>query len=387
MLALPSLFIFFNKDLGISYTLLGGVLSARYIASGSSQILAGFLVDRYGAKLILICGLLLLVTASGLLAFVSSYWLILLIVVMAAVGDSVFHPADYTILNGSISGSRMGQAFSVHTFSGHLGFATAPVFITIVATQWDWRTAVLIGAGVGYVIVAVLITQWSSLNDDVISPQQKKNQDDTKREANNETMGDHARLLMSRPVLMLFAFFAMSTLASNGMHSFAIPALHALNDTSVVDAGFAVSTYMLVSSIAVLIGGRIADKIHHQERFAALAYGASIIAVLTIALLPLHYTLLVIVFGFVGFCHGVIRPARDLMVREVAPEGSTGKVFGFIFTGQNVGGAIAPIILGTVMDTLPPQWIFITTVCFMALCILTILSPRGPMTNRTSSAE
>lgn len=381
MLALPSLFFFFNRDLGISYTLLGVALTMRYVSTGSAQIVSGFLVDRYGATRILIAGMLLMVTAMGALAFVSSFWAILALVILAGLGDAVFHPADYAILNGSVSKGRMGRAFSVHTFSGHLGFAAAPAFITYVADSWDWQTAVLASAIVGYVVAFFIILLRANLTDDVDVARRKKEAED----ATGETMGDHARLLSSRPVLLLFAFFAMASLSSNGLHSFSIPALNALHETSVVDAGFAVGTYMLVSSLAVLVGGLISDHIHRQDRFAALAYLASIFAVLMIALLPLHYFLLVAAFGLAGFCHGVIRPARDLMVRDVAPKGSTGKVFGFIFTGQNVGGGIAPVILGAAMDNLPPEWIFYISIGFMAACILTIVAPRGPMTKRAAA--
>ena len=377
MLALPALMIFFHKDLGISYTLLGFALSARYVSTGVAQILSGFLVDRHGAMRILMAGLFLMVTAMGLLAFVSSYWLILLLILLAGMGDAVFHPADYAILNGSISEERMGRAFSVHTFSGHLGFAAAPAFITFVATNWDWRTAILVSAASGYVVWLLILIYRASLKDDVVAGFAKK---EKKKDEPGETLGDHTRMLMSRPVLLLFAFFAMASLGNNGLHSFSIPALNALHGTSAVDAGFAVGAYMLVSSFAVLAGGWLSDYIHRQDRFAALAYVAAIIAVLLIALLPLHYVLLVLLLGFAGFCHGVIRPARDLMVRQVVPKGSTGKVFGFVFTGQNVGGGIAPIILGTAMDNLEPQWIFYISIGFMLLCIATILAPRGPMT-------
>jgi MFS family permease len=376
MLALPTLMIFLHKDLGISYTLLGVVLSARYVSTGAAQVLSGFLVDRHGAMKILMAGLFLMVTAMTALAFANSYWMIIITVILAGIGDAVFHPADYAILNGSISEERMGRAFSIHTFSGYLGFAAAPVFITTVATYWDWRTAILISAAAGYVVWLFIIIYRTTLKDDVIrSPEKPAEEDD----APSETMGDYARLLMSRRVLLLFAFFAMSSLASSGMQSFSIPALNALHGTSEVDAGFAVGAYLLVGSFAVLAGGWISDRIQRQDTFAALAYAAAILAVLLIALLPLHYIFLVLILGFAGFCHGVIRPARDLMVRQVVPKGSTGKVFGFVFTGQNVGGGIAPIILGTAMDTLPPQWIFYISIGFMLLCIVTILAPRGPM--------
>lgn len=381
MLALPALMIFFHKEMGISYTLLGFALSLRYGSTAVAQVLVGFLVDRYGAMNILLGGLFLMVSAMALLAFADSFWMILILILFAGVGDAVFHPADYAILNGSISEARMGRAFSVHTFSGHLGFAAAPAFITLVATHWNWQTAVLSSAMVGYMIWLAIFFFRAPLKDDVIS-----GKDGKAKHLPGDRMSDYAKLLTSRPVLLLFAFFAMSSLGNSGLQSFSIPALNALHGTSEVDAGFAVGTYMLVSSFAVLAGGWISDNIHRQDRFAALCYIAAIIAVLTIAVLPLHYLLLVMMLGFAGFCHGVIRPARDLMVREVVPKGSTGKVFGFVFTGQAVAGGIAPVILGFTMDNLPPEWIFFISIGFMVMCIATILAPRGPMT-KPAAAE
>lgn len=382
ILALPALFIFLNKDLGVSFTLLGAMLSARYVVTGMAQIPAGFLVDRYGAKRVLMCGMFLMVSAFALMAFAPNYWVLLLLVVLGGIGDAVFHPADYSILNGSVSEARMGRAFSVHTFAGHLGFSAAPLAITFFSTWWNWRVALLIIAGFGFTIMAALLTQWSSLKDDILSPKKRRQKEEN---GEKEKLRDHTRLLFSRPVLVLFAFFAMSTLAGNGLSAFAIPALSALHGTSAIDAGVAVSTYMLVSSFAVLAGGFIADHIQRQDRFAALIYSLSIITVLLITFFSVHYVLLVIFFGMTGFFHGVIRPARDMMVREVTPEGSSGKVFGFIFTGQNVGGGIAPVILGFVLDHYPPQYIFFTSIFFMALCVLSILMPRGPMTKRAAS--
>jgi MFS family permease len=378
MLTLPALFIFLNRDLDISFTLLGAMLSARYVSTGMAQVPAGFLVDRYGAKPVLMIGIFIMVTAFALMAFAPNYWVLFLLVVIGGIGDAVFHPADYSILNGSVSEARMGRAFSIHTFSGHLGFAAAPVAITLMSTLWDWRTALMVVAGIGYVILILLLTQWSSLKDDSISPKRRKKEDN----AAGDKMSDHRKLLLSRPVLVLFSFFAMSTLAGNGLHSFAIPVLNALHGTSVVDAGFAVGTYMLVSSFAVLVGGVIADRITRQDHFAAGVYAVSIIAVLAISLFQLHYVLLVLFFSMAGFCHGVVRPARDMMVREVTPEGSSGKVFGFIFTGQNVGGGIAPVLLGFMLDNFPPQYVFYASIGFLVLCVITILLPRGPMTKR-----
>ncbi len=372
---LVALIIFFYEDLGLSYTLLGLIVSARTFAAGAAQIPAGFLVDRYGAKTVLIAGMLLMCTGYALVAFVSDYWLILLLCVASGIGDSVFHPANYSIMNGSVGSDRIGRAFSIHTFTGQLGYAIAPATVAYLCTLYGWRAALLIVAVGGYLCVFLLISQWSSLKDDVLDGKPRK----TKAEAaaKGESLGDHARLLTSRPVMLLFAFFALSSLAASAVTGFSIPALHALHGTSAVDAGLAVGAFMLAASAAILIGGWISDNIANQDRFAAICYVFSTVTILAVALVPLHYVGLVLVLGAAGFFQGVTRTARDMMVREVAPKGSTGKVFGVIMTGQNVGGGLAPLILGAMLDHFPPQWVYYTSVFFTALCIVVVLVPRG----------
>jgi FSR family fosmidomycin resistance protein-like MFS transporter len=141
MLVLPALFIFLNQDLGFSYTLLGGLVSARSIATGIAQVPAGFMVDRYGAKLTLIGGMLLMVAGYAFMSTASDYWVILVLIVIGGIGDLAFHPADYAILNGSVGGTRIGRAFSIHTFAGHIGFAAAPVTTAFLATLYGWQAA------------------------------------------------------------------------------------------------------------------------------------------------------------------------------------------------------------------------------------------------------
>lgn len=384
MLALPSMFIFMNADLGISFTALGAMLSLRYISTGMAQVPAGFLVDRYGAKIMLSTGMFILVAAFAAMAFAPNYWVLVALVVIGGIGDSVFHPADYAILNGSVSEGRMARAFSVHTFSGHLGFAAAPVVITFLSALWDWRVALLIVSAFGGATLIVLVTQWNSLKDDRIAPNPGSRR--KKTSGDESAFTENRKMLLSRPVLILFTFFAMSTLAGTGLHSFSIPTLNALHGTSATDAGAAVGAYMLVSSFAVLIGGIIADRIRRQDHFAALIYALSIVAVLLITFFSVHYALLVLFFAFAGFCHGVVRPARDMMVRAVTPEGASGRVFGFIFTGQNVGGAIAPVLLGFVLDRFPPEYVFYTAIFFIALCVVAVLLPGGAMSPTASRA-
>ncbi len=375
LMCLPPLFYFLNQDLGISYTALGLMVSLRSVATGVAQIPAGILVDKYGAKLLLICGLAVMVFGYAAFALVSVWWLLVACVIIGGIGDSVFHPADYAILNSSVSNERMGRAFSIHTFSGHLGFSAAPAIIPVIAALWNWRVAMLIVALFGFVIMLALISQWNTLKDDTI-PGKKKAGDAAAEAAWQPTTWLESKfgILGSAPVLALFGFFAISTLAGNGISAFGIAAMMAIHETPASLSGVPITAFMLTSAFAVLMGGFLADKLTWKpENFAATGFLFAALTILAIGLMPLPYVVLVVLFGLSGFCLGVIRPARDLMVRDIAPKGQSGKVFGFVFSGQNVGGALAPVMYGLILDHLAPQWVFYVSAAFLTLGIFTVI--------------
>lgn len=375
LMCLPPLFYFLNQDLGITYTEIGLMVSLRTMATGFAQIPAGILVDKYGAKLILTIGLALMVFGYAAFAFASAWWLLVACVVIGGIGDSVFHPADYAILNASVSNDRIARAFSIHTFSGHLGFAVAPAVIPVLASLWNWRVALLITALFGFIIIVVLITQWNALKDDAIPGKKKKGQAEAESTWQPTTwLESKFGIIASGPVLALFGFFAISTLAGNGISSFGISAMMAIHDTSEALSGVPLTAYMLTSAFAVLLGGVVSDKLKWKpELFAAVGFLFAALTILAIGLMPLPYVVLIVLFGLSGFCLGVIRPARDLMVRDLAPKGQSGKVFGFVFSGQNVGGALAPILYGLILDNFAPQWVFYISAICLALGILTVI--------------
>lgn len=375
LMCLPPLFFFLNQDLGISYTELGLMVSLRTMSTGFAQIPAGILVDKYGAKLVLTIGLALMVLGYAAFAFASLWWLLVACVVIGGIGDSVFHPADYAILNSSVSNDRIARAFSIHTFSGHLGFAVAPAVIPFLAVLWNWRVALLIAALFGFIIIVVLITQWHALKDDAIPGKKKKDQAAAERAWQPTTwLESKFGIIASGPVLALFGFFAISTLAGNGISSFGISAMMAIHHTPEALSGVPITAYMLTSAFAVLLGGVVSDKLKWKpDLFAAVGFLFAALTILAIGLMPLPYVVLIVLFGLSGFCLGVIRPARDLMVRDLAPKGQSGKVFGFVFSGQNVGGAVAPIMYGLILDNFAPQWVFYISAICLVLGILTVI--------------
>jgi len=377
---LPPLFPFLHADLGLSYTALGALLTLRGLATSVAQLPAGFVVDRFGAKLVLMAGLLLTVVSYALFAATDIYWLFVLFIILGGVGDSVFHPADYSILNASVKQERMGRAFSIHTFSGHLGFAVAPTVVVALAALWDWRIALIVVALLGFVVAGLLASQWGALKEDS-APRKKK--EEVVVDPASQSMGAPKQtwmqaklgMILNAPVLSLFAFFVISTMASSGINSFSIAALTQMHDIPEALLGLPVTAFMLSSAFAVLAGGYLADKLPiSASLFAGLGFVGAAVVILAIGVFPLPYALILVLFPIAGFFLGVIRPARDLMVRDVAPKGQSGKVFGFVFSGQSLGSSIAPILYGLILDHLEPQNIFLVSAGFLMIGVFTVLT-------------
>src|SRR6187455_225120 len=162
---LPTLFPWLMRDFGLSFTQVGAAMTVFFVVSGIGQALAGFVVDRIGGLRVLYGGVALISLGGMCYAFAQNYPMLLAAAAIAGLGNSVFHPADYTLLNRRVSPSRLGHAFSVHGLSGSLGWAAAPVFVLALAEAWGWRTAAVGASGVGFVALVLLFLKRARLGE------------------------------------------------------------------------------------------------------------------------------------------------------------------------------------------------------------------------------
>jgi MFS family permease len=158
-LMLPPLFPWLMADFGLGFTAAGALMTVFFVVSGIGQALAGFVVDRYGARRVLFSGIALLALSALVLAAARDYAMLVAAAALAGLGNSVFHPADFTVLNRRVSQPRLGHAFSVHGLSGNLGWALAPVSLAGIAAVAGWRNAALFAAAVGTLMFLLLFTQ------------------------------------------------------------------------------------------------------------------------------------------------------------------------------------------------------------------------------------
>ena len=371
ILILAPLLPFVRAAYGVSYTEIGLALAAFNIVSAALQTPAGFLVDWLGARTLLIAGLVVGALSFIVVGLVDSFWVMVAMFALAGVGNTVYHPADYSLLSHHVPAERIGQAYSIHTFAGLLGSAVTPASLLIMQNLWGWRGA-FIGAGLfGLLVAAVLMM----VREEPVAAA-KRAEAGKPAEANPQTAW---QLLLSAPILLNLFFFMLIALMSGGMFNYSVVALDALHGTPVTVGNGALSVLLLLSAIGVLVGGLLVARTERHALVASLGLIGMAVPAVLVGLIDLGTLGLVAVMSVFGFFFGFISPSRDMIVRDVTPPGSFGKVFGFVTTGFNLGGIVSPMIFGAIMDAGYPRLVFLVVAASALIAILTVATvPRLP---------
>ena len=163
-LAFVTMLLIVREKAGLSFTDIGLMGGIFYGVSGVTQTAAGFAVDRFGARPILAGGLLTIGLSLAVVSFAHSFWAFAAIAVIAGAGNSVFHPADFALLNASVQHGRLGRAYSIHGLGGSLGWAAAPVMYFLNAL-FGWVGAAVLGALPGLVLSVLVFAHRRDLVD------------------------------------------------------------------------------------------------------------------------------------------------------------------------------------------------------------------------------
>jgi MFS family permease len=372
ILLLPPLFPFVRAEYGVSYIELGLALAAFNIVSAGLQTSAGFLTDRIGASAVLIAGLLLSAGAFALAGLVPSFWFLVAMFAVAGLGNTVYHPADYSILSRHVSARRMGHAYSMHTFAGMLGSAVAPPTLLMLQGAVGWRGAFLVAALLGVLAVGVMIVERDVLGGRIAPAHH--------RPAEPAAKGEGWKLLFSSPLLRNLVFFVMLAISAGGLQNYSVVALGALYGTSLSVANAALAGYLLMISIGVLLGGLLATRTQRHDLVTVTGLAVVTLMTLALGLVPLAGAMLIGLMAVGGLAAGCIMPSRDMIVRSLAPAGSFGKVFGFVTSGFSLGGIVSPLLFGWLMDQGHPRAIFLLGAACSLLSIPTVLGGRRPRT-------
>jgi predicted MFS family arabinose efflux permease len=358
-LCLPPLFIAWQLAFDVSFAELGVALAVMSGTAALLQTPMGFLVDRYGARPFLIGGTLIMTLSIAAMGLATAYWQVVALALLSGVGSSVFHPADYAILSGSINPARLGRAFAFHTFTGNIGFAAAPPATAALALLLGWRGALIFVGLLGVPVVLAIVWQSRIL----IAQAHRSGR-------RPETAISGAGLLLSPSVLMFFAFFMVSSMAGAGISSWLITILHQVHGLPLAAAAAALTGYMVGQTGGVLVGGWVSDRTDRHLPFVVLLTIGAAALLLLIGVVSLTEAATIGVLFLCGVLTGASRTPRDVMVKDAAPPGQIGKVFGFVSSGMSLGAAIMPVPYGMIIDAGRPDLVLVVVAALLLLSLL-----------------
>lgn len=378
-LILAALFPWLKPAFALSYSELALLMTVFFVVSGVGQALTGFVVDRVGARRVLFTGMALLGVSALLLSSAASYPMLLIGAMLAGVGNSVFHPADYTILNQRVSRERLAHGFSVHGISGNIGWAAAPLFMTFVATLSSWRMALVCAAALPFAVLLILY-----LNRDALRPDPIVRIPTGAGQSAGAGTGGTLSFLRLPSVWMCFAFFFLTAVALGGIQSFASTSLVALYGMSLAMATSGYTAYMLASAVGMFAGGFLGAGGRRHDTIIAAAFASAAVLALVLSASVVPAWMALVLMGLIGLTSGVAGPSRDLMIRAAAPPNATGRVYGVVYSGLDSGLAVGPLLFGALMDANRPAWVFVCIALFQGLAIATAIGVGGNTRARTA---
>lgn len=367
-LLLAPLFPWLKDAFNASYIELGFLMTVFFVVSCAVQTTSGFLVDRFGPRPILFGGLALLAAAAFGFAASPNYGSLAFFSVIAGIGNGVFHPVDYTLINRKVSAPRLGHAYSVHGITGSLGWALAPALLVPLALAFSWRVALV---AAGCFAVAVLVLLWLNRGKLELPPAAPAKPAHATQAA--EGSFDFLRI---PAVWMCFAFFFFYAVVLSVVQAFAPEAARHLHDVPKGLAAACLTVYMVCSAGGMVLGGFLASDPARCERVVGAGFGVAALVALVIGFGPVPALAVPALFGAMGFASGIAGPSRDLLVKRSTPENSTGRVYGVVYSGLDIGQALAPLVFGALMDHQNYRGVWLGLVIMQAVLIASAFNVR-----------
>lgn len=365
-LLLAPLFPWLKDAFAVSYAELGLLMSVFFVVSCVVQALSGFLVDKRGPLPVLVGGLGLIAVAALGFSVSRQYWHLVVFSMLAGVGNGVFHPVDYTLINHRVSKPRLGHAYSVHGVTGSLGWALAPVLLVPVTIASSWRVALLCAAGLAVLVLAIVWFNRRHLHLPALS-----------HPSSPATNADGSFAFLSIPaVWMCFAFFLFFAMSLSGVQSFAPEAARLLHGVGKDTAAMCLTIYMVCSASGMLVGGFLASDPARCERIVGGGFGVAASVALTMGLADVPAAMVPVLFGAMGFFAGLAGPSRDLLVKRSTPDNATGRVYGVVYSGLDIGQAVAPLAYGLMMDHGQPSAVWVGIAVVQAVLIVSAFNVR-----------
>lgn len=349
MISLPAIFPLLLGELGLTYTQLGFLVAMRGIF-GFFQPLAGFLVDRWGARMLLSWCFSLMALAFLGLALSPSYSYLLFFQFLVGLGCTVVHPASYSLV-GRIKGQPLGRRMAFHSFFGFLGTTVGLAFTGAFASLVGWRFTLAFLSIPGFLSTFFLLRM-------KFPPPVKKEKKPVQREKKLQVNPLY-------PLLVLALSGAFQGMFNNSLSSFLPTFLTGTYGLNVARAGFYSSVLYVGGLIGLLAGGEVTERVDRVFLIFSFSLGLTVM-VFGLSLFSFPPFFLLAFLLVMGFCQFFSVPSRLSLTTDISPSGAEGRAFGLTFGLSFAGGALAAPITGFLADTFGIQQAFL----FLSLIVL-----------------
>jgi sugar phosphate permease len=336
-----------GKELGLSYSQIGLIMTCQYIAGAVANVPGGALVDTVGRKGLLMAVSLFWVGFPYLLmGFTHSYLMLLVCVALVGFGNSLWHPTAIPTLARNFP-QRKGLVLSMHGMGGNVGDALAPIVVGSLLSFLTWRQVVMLNVVPGLVIALVLLAFLGTLR---LGGAKALHKDGAANEV--QSLRDYVRglapLFRNRSLLLLSTSSAFRSMTQNALLTFLPVYLAYEMGFSPVWVGACLFALQAAGFAAAPIAGHLSDRMGRRSiMMTSMAMTAVVLVFMAFAGKSFAFVVFVAVLGFFLYA---IRPVMQAWLLETTPKNMGGTSIGVLFGAQSLGSSAAPLLAGMIAD-------------------------------------
>jgi MFS family permease len=334
-----------GKELGLSYTEIGLIMTTQHVVGALSNLPGGMVVDMVGKKGYLMATSLFWVGFPyALMSLTHNYWMLLVCVTLVGIGNNLWHPAAITTLAYRYP-ERKGLVISVHGMGGNVADGLAPLVVGALLAWFSWRAVVVMNVVPGLVMAAMILVMLGAFT-------MSASHDHVNARVGSRSVRDYlkdvVRLLRNRALMLVSIGSAFRTMTQTGLLTFLPVYLAYELDYSPFVVGVCMSAMQVAGFAASPIGGHLSDKMG-RKKIVMSSMVLTCVMIVFMALAGKSVTFVVFI-ALVGFFLYAMRPVLQAWAVEATPRELAGSGVGLQFGIQHLGASIAPALFGVIAD-------------------------------------
>lgn len=334
-----------GKELGLSYTEIGLIMTTQHLIGAISNLPGGMFVDMVGKKGYLLAASLFWVGFPyALMSVTHNFWMLLVCVTLVGIGGNIWHPAAIPTLALRYP-DRKGLVLSFHGMGGNLGEAIAPLVVGALLAWMSWRAVVVVNVVPGLVMAVLILVMLGAFS--ITTTRDEMGVGTGDRSFKNYLRG-FAGLLKNRGLMLVSIGAAFRTMTQTGLLTFLPVYLAYELGYSPLLTGLCLTVLQVAGFVAGPVAGHLSDKMG-RRRIVMSSMVLTGVTILGMALAG--QSLLFIVFvALVGFFLYAMRPVLQAWAVECTPKHLAGSGIGLQFGITAIGASISPVVFGMIAD-------------------------------------